>query len=100
MLEILNLARRAIACQHDLFVRVVQRIERVEKLFLDALLAREELNVVDQEDVRLAIAFAETNDLIVLNAIDVLVREFFGRHVSNASAFATRGNMMSDRVQQ
>ena len=59
MLEVGDLRSRAIAREHDLFMSVEERIEGVEKFFLRTLLAAEELNVVDQEQIGLAIAFAE-----------------------------------------
>ena len=38
--------------EHDLLVRVVKRVERVEELVLRAVLVRQELDVVDQQHVR------------------------------------------------
>ena len=46
-----NLARRAVAADDDLLLRVVEGIEGVEELLLGAVLAGDELDVVDQEDV-------------------------------------------------
>ena len=43
--------RVGIAGDDDLFVRFDQRIEEIEKLFLRAVLAAEELDVVDQQEV-------------------------------------------------
>ena len=44
---------------HDLLLRVVQRVERVEELVLRAFLARDELDVVDEQHVDAAVALAE-----------------------------------------
>ena len=68
MLQVLDLAGRPVAGQHDLPVRLVQRVEGVEKLFLDSLLARQELDVIDQQHVRLPVLLAELGELIVLDA--------------------------------
>ena len=55
---------------------VVQRVEGVEKLLLRALLAGQELDVVDQKHVRLAVALAELLHRCRLDGGDRLVREF------------------------
>ena len=54
---------------------IEERIERVEKFFLRSFLTTEELDVVNEEKVGLAIAFAEFDQGIVLNPIDELVNE-------------------------
>ena len=41
----------AVGGQHDLLVGLVERVEGVEELLLEALLALHELDVVDQQDV-------------------------------------------------
>jgi hypothetical protein len=46
-----DLVRLAVSGQHDLLVVLVQRVERVEELVLRALLAGEELDVVDEQDI-------------------------------------------------
>jgi hypothetical protein len=43
--------RRMIAGEHDLLLRVVERVERVEELGLRAFLAGDELDVVDEQHV-------------------------------------------------
>ncbi len=58
-LERLNLFRRPIGGDDQLAARFVQRVERVEELFLRRLLAGKELNVVDEQHVDLAVAIAE-----------------------------------------
>ena len=40
-----NLARRAIAAEHDLLLRVVERVERVEKFGLGPLFASQKLQI-------------------------------------------------------
>ncbi len=65
LLERGDFVRRPVAAQHDLFLRVVERVERVEELGLRAFLAGHELDVVDQQDVDAAIALAEVQDAVV-----------------------------------
>ena len=50
--------RRPVGRQDDLLAGLVQAVEGVEKLFLDALLTLEELDVVDHQDVVGAVARA------------------------------------------
>ena len=57
--QALHLARVAVAGQDDLLAAVEQRIEGVEELFLRAVLAGEELDVVDQQRVHLLEAALE-----------------------------------------
>ena len=58
LLERRDVARRPVGRQHDLRAGLVQRVEGVEELLLEALLALEELDVVDEQDVVGAVAIA------------------------------------------
>ena len=80
-LERRNFMRRMVAAEDDLLLRVVQRVERVEELGLRAFLARDELDVVDEQDVDRSIALAEIEDAIVAKRVDHLVHESLGRDV-------------------
>ncbi len=58
---------------------LVQRVERVEELFLRLRLAGQELDVVDQQQVALvAVARAELVHPLVLQRLDELVHEALG----------------------
>src|SRR6478609_4263609 len=59
VLEARQLARRQVAGDDDLLVRVVQRVEGVEELLLRLQLALGELDVVDEEHVDAAVAVLE-----------------------------------------
>jgi hypothetical protein len=54
---------------------VEERVEGVEEFLLRPFLAREELNVVDEQHISLPIAVAEFDELAVLDRVDELVRE-------------------------
>ena len=54
---------------------VEEGVEGVKKFFLRTLFAAEEMDVVDQEKIGLAIAFAESNEVVVLDRVDELVDE-------------------------
>ena len=98
--EILNFAGRAVAGEHDLLVRLVQRVERVEKFLLNAFLAGEELDVVNQQHVGLAVFLAELGQLVVLDAVNVFVGELLGRDIGDARAFLVAGDVLADGVEQ
>ena len=59
LLDCYQLAREAVAGDHELPARVVQRVEGVEELLLGLGLAGQELDVVDQQDVGVAIGVLE-----------------------------------------
>ena len=54
-----NLLGRAIGRNHNLFLLVVERVERVKKFFLRAFAGGDELNVVHHQNVHIAEAVAE-----------------------------------------
>src|SRR5690606_34503523 len=75
LLEPRDLLRRTVARHHDLALRIMQRVERVEELLLRALLLTEEVHVVDQQQVDLAVAPAEVRHAPFLDRRDQIVRE-------------------------
>ncbi len=100
LFQTLNFAGGPVAGHHDLLARFVQGVEGVEEFLLDALLAGQELNIVDQEDIRLAIFAAEPDELIVLDRVDELVREFLRGDVGDPRAFLVIDHMLANGVQQ
>jgi hypothetical protein len=78
----------------------MQRIESVEELLLNALLAGEKLNVINQQHIRLPVFFAEDDELVVLNGVNILIGEFFRREVRDARALFVPDHVLADRVQQ
>ena len=59
VLEGAEVAREAVGGEHELAAEVVQRVEGVEELLLGLGLRREELDVVDEQDVGVAVAALE-----------------------------------------
>ena len=72
--------------QDDLLAVLVDRVERMEELFLGAFLVGDELDVVDEEQVDPAVARPELVDLALLDAGDELVGELLARGVDDALA--------------
>ena len=54
-----ELARHAVRGEHDLAAALVERVEGVEELLFGVLLALEELDVVDEQHVEVAVALLE-----------------------------------------
>src|SRR5436309_3024095 len=59
MLEIGDLGRRAVAGKNNLFVSIEQGVESVKEFFLRTFFAPEKLDVVDAEQIRLAVPLSE-----------------------------------------
>src|SRR5436190_24065833 len=100
MLEIRDLGRRTVARKHDLLMPVEKRVERVEKFFLRALFAAEELDVVNQEQIGLPIAFAKFDEVVVLDGVDEFVDKKFARKVHDLGVFLFHSDELSDRLHQ
>ena len=73
-----------VAGQDDLFVGLVQGVERMEELFLGPFFPGQELNVVDHQHVDVPVALAEVRHLVVPDRVDHFVRELLRRQVGDA----------------
>jgi hypothetical protein len=80
LLEVRDLLRRAIA-REDHLPLGHEVLVGVEELFLGALLAGQELDVVDQEEVDRAVPLAELRGLVVADRGDQVVGELLARQV-------------------
>ena len=95
-----QLLRRAVGGQDDLFVGLVQRVEGVEELFLGSLFALEELDVVDHQNVQVAVAPLEGLLPVVAHGIDVVVGEFLGGDVFDAQPRLQHTGVVPGGVQE
>ena len=84
----------------DLLHALVQSVEGVEELLLRALLAGEELDVVDEQDVDRAELVAEGRHLVVAHGVDHLVGELLARDVADGRVRCARLHEMTDGVHQ
>ena len=100
VLEGAEVAREAIGGQHELAAEVVQRVEGVEELLLGLGLGGEELDVVDEQDVGVAVAALEAVHVAALQGGEELVGERLDRRVADAEAAAVGEDVVADRVQQ
>ena len=86
-------------------MRVIQGVEDVEELLLRALLSRQELDVVDEQDVGPAGFLVEVLDdgivvVRVLNRADNFVGELFARRVDNLLVGCLGQHGVRDALQQ
>src|SRR4029453_16487893 len=72
----------AVAAEHNLFLCVVERIERVKELRLRPFLAGHELNVVHEQNVNRSVSLTKIENAVITNGVDHLVHEPLGRNVS------------------
>ena len=72
----------------------------MEELFLGALLAGEELDVVDEEQVDGAIALPELRGLVVPDGRDQVVGELLAREVLDPEVGVALGEAVADSLEQ
>ena len=77
-----------------------KRVEGVEELLLQTFLALHELDVVDEQDVDLAVAALEAGRRVGSDRVDVLVEEGLGADVAHDVVLVVAMHVVTDRVQQ
>src|ERR1043166_8317137 len=92
--------RRAVAAEDDLFLGVMQRVERVEELRLRSFFADDELDVVDEQNVDATISLAKFENAIVANRVDHFVHESLGGDVGQLERGIVRQHVVPDRMHQ
>ena len=100
LLQLGDLLGRPVGADDDLLVRIVQRVEGVEKLLLRGLTAADKLYVVDHQNIHVPVALAEFQPLVLLNRGDQLVCEGFAGHIHHARAGALFLDKVADRVHE
>ena len=98
--QILDLARRAVGGNDDLLVLVDQRVEGVEELFLRAVLAGDELHVIDHQHIDRPEQLLEVHDLTFAQGLHEAVHELLGRQVEHAQVRAAGLQLMRDGMHQ
>ena len=81
-----EMAGMSIGGNDQLTAGLVERVERVEELFEDLLLALEELNIVEQQDVDSAVAVLEFVHTFAANPVDEVVEKILRGHVPHDEA--------------
>ena len=78
-----QLLGRLIRSDHDLLALSVELVERVEEFLLHAFLVAEKLNVVDQQHVGVPVLVVEPSHVVVVDAGEEVVAEFFTGDVND-----------------
>src|SRR3990170_5565720 len=100
LLERGDVTRRTVRGQDDLPAGLVEGVERVEELLLDPLLVLEELDVVDEEDIVVAVAVLEALDTLLADRVDEVVRERLARHVARGETRRVLTHVPGDRLEK
>src|SRR5437763_2106348 len=96
VLQAVNGLRWPITGHDNLFIGVVESIERVKKLFFSGFFPSDKLNIVYQQNVDLTVLCTELFGLLETNSVNNFVREFFRSDVEDIESCRLSG--MSDRV--
>src|SRR3954447_20323756 len=99
-LQIRQLVGAAIGGHHQLPSGLPERIEHVEELLAGPLLARQELDVVDQDDVRLAKTILECRGAPLADRFDELAGELLDRRTADPHASSETRHVVADRVEE
>ena len=99
-LQVLQELRRPVGGHHDLLLGVVQGVEGVEELLLGLLLALQELDVVNQQDVHVAVALPKLRALVLTDGVDEVVGQFFGGDVADPDGVEVAAYVVAQGVQQ
>ena len=83
VVEALHLLRRPVGGHDDLLAGLIQAVEGVEKFLLRAVLARDELDIVHEQQIRVAVFLAEVFGRAGADGFDHLIDELLALDVGN-----------------
>ncbi len=95
-----NLLGRTVGGNNDLLLLIVQRVEGMEELFLGALGAGDELDIVDHQHVHVAEAVAKSGHALEADRGDHFVGEFLGADVDEPQRRSAALQLVADRLHQ
>jgi len=98
--ELGDLAGRGVRANNNLAVGLEELVERVEKLFLGALFVGQEVDVIDDEHVRVAVAVTELAHLAGGDGLDELVHKAFARNINNPEIRLLVQDALTNRLQE
>ena len=93
-------SRETVAREHELPPGLIQGVERVEELLLGAGLAGEELDVVDEQDVGVAVGVLEGVDRLGAQRADEVVGEGLGGGVADGGTTAVVQDVVADGMEE
>ena len=95
-----DFAGRRVGCQNDLFLFLIERVERVEEFFLSAFVPGEELDVVHYKYIDVAIAVAEVVQSAALDRLDEMIGKVFAGKIEDFGGLMPVVNRMAHRLKQ
>lgn len=95
-----QLSGRLVRGDDDLLALGVQLVEGVEELLLHPLFAGEELDVVDEQNVGVAVLVVELCGVLVVDAGDEVVAEFLAGDVDDLVLRMILADLVGDGVHQ
>lgn len=98
--ELFNIRWRTVARHDDVLLLVEEFIERVEDFHLRRVPRAEELDIVNQKEVRISVLLAEVIRRMALDGIDQLIRERFTGHEKNGKLRLVFMDVIADRMQK
>jgi len=99
-LEIVDFLGVTIARQDDLLLAFEQRVEGVEELLLRRVLAREELDVVDQQSIHVAKAALEIIHLLRAQRVDHRAHELLRTQIQHPRGWIVGADQIARGVHQ
>ena len=100
LLQVGDFGGGAVTGEDDLLVRVEERVESMEELLLQALFAGEEVDVVDEQEIYMAIAPAEIGRGAVLDGVDELIGKLLGGDVDHLAAVVHMTDVMANSLHE
>ena len=89
-----------IAGDDNLLVVVVKRVEGMKKSFLGGVFTLKKLDVINEQNVDLAVSSLEFWSSVIRNCVDEIVGELFGADISHAAAFKEADGVVADGVEK
>ena len=74
----------------------MQGVEGMEKLLLRSVLAGKKLDIVDEQNIYVAVFISEVNIILVLDGVDEFIGEFFAGHINYFFGWRVGENIISD----
>ncbi len=101
LFQVRNFFGRTVAGNDDLFLAVIEMIERVKKFFFGSLSSGQIVDIIHQEYIDTSVFLSKIQNFSVLKMIDEIIHEFFCCDIEDFEADGlSRMNMMSDGVHQ